>query len=128
MLVTIPLQEAVVEFINNLGLKVHDVAPANTTLPYVQLGGFEVANNRTKTNGRQDYILTLHVWVEDSDIYSFHEMLGSVLTIIDADLNIGEAYHVDDVDLDYLTTIKEEYQHEIVHHGAIQLKFTITEN
>ena len=125
MLATVEIKKSIYRYLTNLGLKVKDTTPANTQLPYVQFGDFTMTEANTKTNKRQSYILTLHVWCVDSSGYQFNEMLKQVLSILDAELTI-ENYELDQMDLDFFNTLKEQREHDVLSHGVVQIKFTVS--
>ena len=125
MLATVEIKKSIYRYLTNLGLKVKDTTPANTQLPYVQFGDFTMTEANTKTNKRQSYILTLHVWCVDSSGYQFNEMLKQVLSILDAELTI-ENYELDQMDLDFFNMLKEQREHDVLSHGVVQIKFTVS--
>ena len=131
MLATVEIKKSIYRYLTNLGLKVKDTTPANTQLPYVQFGDFTMTEANTKTNKRQSYILTLHVWCVDSSGYQFNEMLKQVLSILE-DLKNGnnqqqpQNYELDQMDLDFFNTLKEQREHDVLSHGVVQIKFTVS--
>lgn len=125
MLATIDIQRAVYKYLTELGISVKDTVPANSKLPYVQIGEFQVTDNRTKTNLRHDYILTLNVWCIDTSGYEFHNLMKQVVSIVESDITLDE-YNLDQMDLDFLNTLKESHEHDFINHGIIQIRFTVS--
>lgn len=125
MAASIELQKAIFQKLSGGPYPVYDAVPTDSTMPYIQIGEEVLNDNSTKTDKRTKHLVTIHCWSNYQGTKQAKEMNDFVVdTLTQYDYNLV-GYKVDMIQLELVQVIKDPDTSNLIHHGVVQIAFTL---
>ena len=124
---SLELQKALFSTLSSGDYPVYEMLPSSIPKNYIILGEEMLQTDNTKTQRRTVHVYTIHTWSQGTSSYNSKIINNFVLDKLLLEEFTVPNFHVDMVNLELLTTLKEfdQEENDTLQHGIIQVEFTL---